>query len=95
MQKIKITNQTLTKKKTEELHQAKEQKKSFFWGNFQIERNFQQQTNKRATPLQRMNKGYRVKKQYGKEKQNILSTKLHDRSINKYRLGSNQTYSRG
>jgi hypothetical protein len=32
MQKIKITNQTLTKKKTEELHQAKEQKKIIFLG---------------------------------------------------------------
>jgi hypothetical protein len=48
-----------------------------------------------ATPLQRTNAGYQVKKQYRKEKQNIISTKLYDRSINNYRLDSNQTHSRG
>jgi hypothetical protein len=29
------------------------------------------------------------------EKKTILSTELYDRSINKYRFGSNQTHSRG
>jgi hypothetical protein len=55
---------------------------------------FNNKQTKGATPLQRTNAGYRVKKQYRKEKQNILSTKLYKRSINKYRLGSNQTNSR-
>jgi hypothetical protein len=43
--------------------------------NFQLDRNFQQQQTNGATPAKRMNVGYRVKTQYRKETQNILSTK--------------------
>jgi hypothetical protein len=103
MQKNKNTHQDTNKK--EEPHQAKEQifgmhtKTTFhflFWeDNFQLDRNFQQQQTNGATPAKRTNGGSWVKTQYRKEKQNILSSKLYDRSINKYRLGSNQTHSRG
>jgi hypothetical protein len=100
----KTHTRTLTRKKKEEPHQAKEQfflntnkdDIDFFWeDNFQRDRNLQQQQTNRATPAKRTNGGSRVKTQYRKEKHNILSTKLHDRSINKNRLGSNQTHSRG
>jgi hypothetical protein len=69
--------------------------KFFGENNFQLDWNFQQQQTNGVTPAERKNGGSRVKKQYRKEKQNILSTNLYDCSINKYRLGSNQTHSRG
>jgi hypothetical protein len=63
---------------------------SFFYLTFNMNGTFNKKQTNRATHLQRTNAGYGVKKQLGKETQNILSTKLYDRSINKYRLKPNQ-----